>query len=183
MRREAIPEHIPTLHMLGGKIAAGKSTLAARLGEAPATIVIVQDHWLARLWPGELHSVADYGRVVVRLRAALGPHVVGLLRSGLSVVLDWPANTVTSRHWMRGMFEAAGAMHRLHVLDAPDELCLARLRERNANGRHDYVVSEAEFAEFTRNFELTTPEEGFNVTMYPIDGGAGRLPASVEIDP
>jgi predicted kinase len=162
-----MPDHIPTLHMLCGKIAAGKSTLAARLGEAPATIVIVQDHWLARLWPGELHSVADYGRVVARLRAAMGPHVVGLLRSGLSVVLDWPANTVTSRRWMRGMFEAAGAMHRLYLLDAPDELCLARLQARNASGRHDYVVSEAEFAEFNRYFEPPTPEEGFNVMIHP----------------
>lgn len=181
--REAMPEHIPTLHMLCGKIAAGKSTLATRLGEAPATIVIVQDHWLARLWPGELHSVADYGRVVVRLRDAMGPHVVTLLRSSLSVVLDWPANTVTSRRWMRGIFEAAGALHRLHLLDVPDEVCLARLRERNAGGRHDYVVSEVEFAEFTRYFEPPTPEEGFNVTMYATDGGAGRSPASVEIDP
>ena len=33
---------IPTLHMLCRKIAAGKSTVAARLGEPPATIVAVQ---------------------------------------------------------------------------------------------------------------------------------------------
>ncbi len=178
-----MPDQVPTLHMLCGKIAAGKSTLAARLGEAPNTIVIVQDHWLARLWPGELRSVADYGRVVVRLRDAMGPHVVGLLRSGLSVVLDWPANTVTSRRWMRSIFEAAGAMHRLHVLDAPDELCLARLRERNASVRHDYFVSEAAFAELTRYFEPPTPEEGFSVMIYGSGDGAGRSPTSVKIDP
>jgi predicted kinase len=38
-----VPDHVPTLHMLCGKIAVGKSTLAAKLGESPATIVIVQD--------------------------------------------------------------------------------------------------------------------------------------------
>jgi predicted kinase len=153
--------------MLCGKIAAGKSTLSARLGAAPATIVVVQDHWMARLWPDELRSVADYGRHVARLRAAMGPHVVELLRSGLSVVLDWPANTLVSRRWMRGIFEAAGSAHRLHVLDVPDGVCLARLQARNASGRHDYMVSEAEFAEFTRYFEPPTPEEGFHVVVYP----------------
>ena len=106
-----VPNHSPMLHMLCGKIAAGKSTLSARLGSVPTTIVVVQDHWMANLWPDEIRSVADYGRMVARLRAAMGPHVVELLRSGLSVVLDWPANTVASRRWMRGIFEAAGAAH------------------------------------------------------------------------
>jgi predicted kinase len=161
-----MPDLTPTLHMLCGRIAAGKSTLSARLGEVPATIVIAQDHWMPKLWPDELRSVADYGRMVARLRAAMGPHVAELLRSGLSVVLDWPANTVTSRRWMRGIFEAAGSAHRLHVLDVPDEVCLARLQARNASGQHDCIVSEAEFAEFTRYFEPPTPEEGFELVVY-----------------
>jgi predicted kinase len=168
--------------MLCGKIASGKSTLAARLGEAPATIVIVQDHWLACLWPGELRSVADYSRVMVRLRAAMEPHVVALLRRGLSVVFDWPANTVASRRWVRGIFEAAAVPHRLHVLDAPDELCLARLRDRNTSGRHEYIVSEAEFAEFTRYFEPPSSAEGFNVVVHPTGDSAGQSPASANID-
>jgi hypothetical protein len=45
------------------------------------------------------------------------------LGAGLSVVLDWPANTVAGRAWMRGIFEAAGAEHKLHFLDVPDEVC------------------------------------------------------------
>jgi predicted kinase len=152
-----MPDQTPTLHMLCGKIAAGKSTLSARLGAAPSTIVIAQDEWMARLWPDELRTVADYARLVPRLRAAMGPHVVALLRSGLSVVLDWPANTVVSRRWMRGIFEAAGSAHRLHVLDVPDEVCLARLQARNASGLHEYSVSREEFAEITRYLEMPPP--------------------------
>jgi predicted kinase len=162
-----MPDHTPTLHMLCGKIAAGKSTLASRLGETPGTIVIIQDQWMARLWPDELRSVADYGRLVPRLRAAMGPHVVELLRSGLSVVLDWPANTVVSRGWMRGIFEEAGSAHRLHLLDVPDKVCLARLQARNAGGLHEYVVSHAEFVEITGYLEMPTPEEGFDIVVYP----------------
>lgn len=161
------PTPVPTLHILCGKVAAGKSTLAARLGEAPATIVVAQDAWMASLYPEELRSISDYVRLVPRLRTAMGPHVSDLLRAGLSVVLDWPANTRTSRTWMRGIFEAANSAHRLHFLDVTDEVCLARLLVRNVEGLHEYQVSEAEFAELARYFERPEADEGFDVTIYP----------------
>jgi hypothetical protein len=68
---------------------------------------------------------------------------------------------------MRGIFEATGSAHRLHLLDVPDEICLARLQLRNASGRHEYVVSRAEFEEFTGCFEPPTPEEGFDIVAHP----------------
>jgi predicted kinase len=49
-----------TLHMLCGKIAAGKSTLSANLGEAERTIVISEDRWIGQLYPRELRTFADY---------------------------------------------------------------------------------------------------------------------------
>jgi predicted kinase len=83
------------------------------------------------------------------------------------VVLDFPANTVANRAWMRGIFEAAGAAHRLHVLDPPDEVCWARLQARNAAGQHEYQVSREEFEAFTAYFQRPTPDEGFDVVRYP----------------
>lgn len=118
----------PTLHLVCGKIAAGKSTLVAELGRRPATIVVAEDDWLAQLYPGEQTSLADYVRNSSRLRAVMGPHVVALLCAGVSVVLDFPANTLASRAWMRGLCEAARVPHQLHHLDVPDEICKARLR-------------------------------------------------------
>ena len=38
-----------TLHMLCGKIAAGKSTLSAKLGQAEKTLVISEDHRIEQL--------------------------------------------------------------------------------------------------------------------------------------
>ena len=110
-----MPTHVPTLHLVCGKIAAGKSTLTDRLGQQPGTVVVAEDHWLARLYPGEQTSLADYARNAARLRDAMAPHLVALLRLDLSVVLDFPANTVASRAWMRTLFEAAGVAHQLHV--------------------------------------------------------------------
>jgi predicted kinase len=161
-----MPQVTPVLHMLCGKVASGKSTLSAELARGPSTIVVAQDQWMAKLYPNELKTVADYVRLVSRLRAAMGPHLTELLRAGLSIVLDWPANTVASRAWMSEVFKAAGAAHKLHVLDVPDEVCLERLRVRNAEGRHEYTVSQVEFEELSRYFEPPTPPEGFDVVVH-----------------
>ena len=158
-------EDTPVLHMLCGKAAAGKSTLCERL-VTPRTIVIAQDHWMSKLYTEELQTVADYIRLVPRLRGAIGPHVVDILRAGLCVVMDWPANTIATRAWMRSLFESAGASHQLHFLDVPDEICLARLQIRNAEGRHEYSVSRAEFKELSRYFEPPTQAEGFDIVIY-----------------
>src|SRR4051794_8037583 len=150
----------PTLHLVCGKIAAGKSTLTAELGQRPHTIVVAEDQWLSQLYPGEQKTLADYVRNSSRLRGVMGPHVVALLRAGVSAVLDFPANTLASRAWMRGLFEAAGAAHQLHYLDVPDEICKTRLRARNEEGRHAFTVTDEEFDLFTSYFVAPTPKEG-----------------------
>jgi predicted kinase len=91
---------------------------------------------------------------------------VALLQAGLSVVLDFPANTLASRAWMRGLFEQAGAPHQLHYLDVPDEVCKARLRQRNEEGRHVFTATDQEFDLFTSYFVAPTAEEGFNVIVH-----------------
>lgn len=159
-------ERAAVLHLLCGKIAAGKSTLARRLASAPGTVLIAEDHWLSRLYPGELATLDDYVRLSGRLREAMGPHVEALLRAGLSVVLDFPANTPRSRALMRGIVERSGASHVLHYLDVPDEICKERLRRRNEAGGHEFAPSEEDFDAFTRHFVPPAPEEGFNVIVH-----------------
>lgn len=154
------------LHLVCGKIAAGKSTLVARLGERPGTLVVAEDHWLARLYPDEQTCLADYVRNATRLRSAISPHLIDLLRAGMSVVLDFPANTLANRTWMRTLFETAGVEHTLHYLDVPDDVCKARLRERNARGEHDFTVTDEQFDLFTSYFVEPRPEEGFNLIVY-----------------
>jgi hypothetical protein len=43
----------PTLYLLCGKIAAGKSTLARRLAKRPYTVLIAEDHWNSNLFKEE----------------------------------------------------------------------------------------------------------------------------------
>lgn len=153
-----------TLHLVCGKIAAGKSTLCARLSEAPGTVLISEDFWTKRLFGDEMREVSDYVRVSARLRSAMGPHVTDLLRAGVDVVLDFPANTRSTRAFWRDSAQAAGAGHRLHWLDVPDETCRARLRRRNALGEHEFAgVTDAQFELITRYFEPPAPDEGLNL--------------------
>jgi predicted kinase len=154
-----------TLHMLCGMIAAGKSTLSAKLATSPHTVMIGEDQWISQLFP-EIESTAEYFRRSERLRGVLAPHVVGLLRSGVSVVLDFHANTVRSRNWMRSLFEAAEADHQLHFLDVPNDVCRARLHARNAAGTDPYAADDAVFDEILRYFVPPDPSENFTVIRY-----------------
>lgn len=159
----------PTLHVVCGKIAAGKSTLARRLAAEPGTVLLSEDAWLSSLFPGEIKALEDYVRCSDRLKNALGGHVVDLLRAGLSVVLDFPANTLRQRSWLRSLFETAGVAHKLHYLDLADETCKERLHARNAAGSHPYSTSDAEFDAITRHFVPPSPEEGFDIHRLSLD--------------
>jgi predicted kinase len=154
-----------TLHLVCGKIAAGKSSLCARLAQAPATVLVSEDFWLKRLYGDEMKTVADYARVSAKLRTVMGPHLADLLRTGVNVVLDFPANTMAVRAWMKRIAEEAEAMPLLHWLDVPDEVCRERLRRRNAEGAHDFAAGDADFDLITRYFQPPLPEEGFQMIL------------------
>ncbi len=156
----------PTLHLLCGKIAAGKSTLARELAANPQTVLISEDVWLAALFADQLTTGVDYLRCSKKLQQAMTPHVVALLAAGISVVLDFPANTTEQRVWMRALIAQTATAHQLHVLDLPDEVCLTRLHARNASGTHPFEVSDAQFRSFTKRFAPPTPEEGFCLVVH-----------------
>lgn len=164
MSHEHVPH--PALHLVCGKIAAGKSTLTRRLAANPGTVVLSEDAWLSRLYPDEIRELADYVRCSGQLRGALTPHIESLLQAGLSVVLDFPANTLASRRWMKGIIDRTGVAHVLHYLDTPDEVCKSRLRDRNAEGSHPYAPTEAEFDTISSYFVPPSRDEGFHVIRY-----------------
>ncbi|WP_299828499.1 ATP-binding protein [uncultured Roseobacter sp.] len=156
----------PTLHLLCGRVASGKSTLASQLGNSDGVIVIAEDDWLEALYSEELSSISDYGRCASKLRKVIGPHVVSLLNAGVSVVLDFQANTTGARAWMRGILEQTNAAHKLHVLDVPEEVCLARLNARNVRGDHPFAATEEQFWQISKHFVAPSLEEGFNIVMH-----------------
>lgn len=156
----------PVLHLFCGKIASGKSTLSTKLGALPDSVTVSEDHWLAALYANELQSVTDYIRCSSKLRSAMKPHLVALLNTGLSIVLDFPANTMTQREWIMSIIKESGADNRLHYLNISDEVCRARLHARNTKGTHDFAATDQQFDIITSFFSAPTVDEGFNIIEY-----------------
>jgi predicted kinase len=157
---------MPTLHLLCGKIGSGKSTLAGELASRPGTLLISEDHWTSTLFADDLKTIEDYAKYSARLRVAMTPHIVAILAEGLSVVLDFPANTLKQRAWMKELIDLAKVDHELHVLDTPDAICRQRLRQRNASGEHPFQVSNAEYEQFTRYYLPPSTDEGFKLIVH-----------------
>jgi len=157
-----------TLHFICGKAASGKTTLARKLAARHGAALFVEDEWLTLL-EAEIADLADFGLHARRLRAALAPHTMQLLKTDTSVVFDFAGNTPKDRAWVRSIFENAGAGHMLHVITASDELCKTRLRLRNETkpaGLYYGHVSEALFDEVTRYFVPPADHENFLITRY-----------------
>ncbi|MFO6299450.1 AAA family ATPase [Rahnella selenatireducens] len=154
------------LHILCGKIASGKSTLACELAKQPVTVVVSEDRWLSALFKEEMRTIEDYVRCSANLRSAIAPHVISLLSAGVCVVLDFPANTVANRQWMMSIIRESGADHRLHFLNVTDDVCRSRLHIRNQSGTHDFAVTDAQFELISRYFAEPQPEEGFTIIQY-----------------
>jgi len=157
-----------TLHFICGKAASGKTTLARKLAATHRAAAFIEDEWLVRLGV-EIRSLDDFVRHSRRLRAALRPHVTDLLKLGVSVVFDFAGNTPADRAWVRTIVQRAGADHVLHVIEASDALCKARLRQRNAakpEGLYYGDVSEELFDAVTRHFVAPSDKEGFNIISY-----------------
>lgn len=156
------------LYLICGKIAAGKSTFAKKLSQQPGTVLVSEDFWLASLYPGQIASLEDYARCSAQLRAAMALHIAAVLQAGVSVVLDFPSNTLATRAWARELIENSAAAHELHYLDVADELCKARLHARNASGEHPFETTEAQFDLFSRYFVVPQESEGFHIIHHQI---------------
>ena len=150
-----------------GKMAAGKSTLARALAERENAVLLVQDEFLAALYPGEIVDIPDFVRCSSRLRDSLAPHICALLSKGVSVVLDFPGNTKSQRTWFRTLFEQADAAHELHFIDVPDDVCKRQLRDRSRNlPAGTPWTTDAEFDAITAYFEAPASGERFNVIRH-----------------
>lgn len=155
------------LIFLCGKMASGKSTLARELARREKAVLLVQDEFLDRLFPGEITDIPGFVKYSSRLKNALGPHACALLSRGISVVLDFPGNTKTQRAWFRELFERANAEHELHFVDAPDALCKSQLKERSKDLPAGAPwTTNAEFEAITVCFQPPAEDERFNVVRH-----------------
>jgi predicted kinase len=157
-----------TLHFICGKAGAGKTTLARELGRTLPAVVFCEDEWIDTLG-FQVRSLDEFRQAAAKCRNLIGPLAIELLRLGVSVVFDFAGNTTTGRRWVRGLFEAAGADHVLHVIEASDAECLANIHRRNdekPEGVYWGPVSDETFHRVTAYFAPPRPEEGFRILSH-----------------
>jgi len=107
----------PELHLFCGKMAAGKSTLALELSQRLNAVLIIEDHWLKNLYPEEIIDIPSYAKYSTRLNKIISKHVINILAAGVSVVLDFPANTINQRNLLKKIIEENNVNHTLHYLN------------------------------------------------------------------
>ena len=76
-----------------GKMGAGKSTRAKLLAAEHNAVRISEDEWLAAHYPGQIQTFDDYLALSQGIKPFIKAHVQQILRSGVHVVMDFPANT------------------------------------------------------------------------------------------
>lgn len=160
-------ENQPTLYFFCGKMAAGKSTIAAELARTVDAVLLVEDEFLVNLFPGEILDIPDYARCSRRVKAALEGLICTLLSRGTSVVLDFPGNTITQRQWFRQLIDRANVRHELHFINASDDCCKRQLRERSKSlSEGSAFTTEQEFAVITAYFQAPSVEEDFHLIVH-----------------
>jgi predicted kinase len=160
----------PTLHVLCGKLASGKTTLARQIAVESDGVLVCEDIWLSRLFPGEIVSFADYLSRSARFRRAIAPHVQDLLRRGIPVVFDFGGNVPQERAWVKSLCDAGNVRLVLHYVKASDELCKRQLRRRNDEQPDgSQRTTDDEFDAITKYFVPPEPAEGFDVHVYDAD--------------
>lgn len=155
------------LHFLCGKIASGKSTLASQLSQKPRTILISEDEWLTKLYPNEITELTHYIEKSALIKQVLEGHIKQLISAGNTVVMDFPANTINQRRWLKSLAGSSAVSYIFHVIKTDDHECKKRLAIRNQLGENPFKTSDAEFDLITKHFTYPDETEELICRYYP----------------
>jgi predicted kinase len=155
-----------TLIFFCGKMGSGKSRKAIEMAREIGAILLSEDDWLSKIYPEEINSFNNYLKYSSRLKPLIKTHVQNILKSGVSVILDFPGNTRTQREWFKEIFSEFNLPHRLIYLEADDQLCLTRIAyRRESNPERAKFDTEEVFRHVTSYFQPPCTTEGFNIEV------------------
>lgn len=149
-----------------GKMGAGKTTMSRKLAQEQNAVLLSEDEWLSSLYPNSIKTLDDYIEYSRRLKPKMKQLVQSILLTGTNVVMDFPANTVQQREWLKSIFLESQASHELIYLDQSNEVCLARIAQRRIAQPERAETDTAEmFEQVTKFFTAPSTSEGFNITL------------------
>ena len=157
---------IGTLILFSGKMGSGKSTLSKQVSQERNAVLISEDEWLAQLYPNQITSFEDYLRYSSLLKPLVKSHVLDILKTGTSVIMDFPANTVKQRKWFKEVISEANAPNELIYLNVSNDICLKQIEKRRIEIPERAIYdTESMFNEVTKYFQEPDESEGFNIQV------------------
>jgi predicted kinase len=153
-----------TLIFFCGKMGAGKTTKSLQLSQELNAVLISEDDWLASLYPNEIKDFNEYLHFSMRLKPLVKAHVQNILKTGVSVILDFPGNTRIQRAWFIEVCSQVNAPHKLFYLKASDEKCLKHLSQRRVTHPERAVFDTEEvFHQVSSYFQAPEEDEGVDI--------------------
>jgi len=157
---------IGTLILFSGKMGAGKSTISKQVSQERNAVLISEDEWLSILYPNQITTFEDYLRYSSLLKPLVKAHVLNILKTGASVVMDFPANTVKQRKWFKELISEADAPNELIYLNVSNDICLKQIEKRRIELPERAIYdTESMFNEVTKYFQEPDESEGFNIQV------------------
>jgi thymidylate kinase len=113
-----------------------------------------------------LKPISGYITYSNLIKPFIKQHVVSLLQSGVTVVMDFPANTVKQRSWFLRVCAEAECPHEMHYLDISDAQCLAQIgQRRKQQPERAQFDTEAMFRLVSGYFEAPALDEELNIVI------------------
>ncbi len=157
---------IGTLIFFCGKMGSGKSTKSKDSALENNAVLISEDEWLSILYPQQISSFDDYIKYSALLRLLIKSHVQKILLTNTNVVLDFPANTIKQRAWLKSISKEINAQHQLIYLDISDEQCLKQIAKRRLEQpERSAFDTEEMFYHVTKYFESPLDNEELEITL------------------
>ncbi len=147
-----------TIHLLCGKICAGKSTYAKKLHQENNGIILSCDELVLSIF--DEHLGDKHEEIVDRCKEYLYKLSIQMATSGYNVILDMGFWSKLERDTIKARFKNLDIPTKLHYIYVDDETQLLHIKERNSHlSKNCYYVDETILRKCNNLFEAPSFEE------------------------